>query len=160
MKPQSLKQLIKAGKYGWVNEDINDKNFPDFKEMPAEKTELLHFNKVLSSEKLLEEMTKQGYRPANLKELLTFGKDNPEEQRKYHIIGLGSVWRNLYGGRSVPYLWDDFDGRGLSLGWYDRDWLSNDRFLAVRKLADPLTLKSLELPDTLIINSRTYKLVN
>lgn len=35
------------------------------------------------------------------------------------------------GKRNVPELWNDSNDRNLDLNWFDNDWNSNYRFLAV-----------------------------
>src|SRR3990167_9382333 len=140
-KKESLKNLIKAGNYDFVNDNINDKNFPNFQDMPSGKVELLHFDRYITSEEAIKEMESKGMRPANLKELLVFGKEYPEEQRKYPIVALGSVWRSLLGDRSVAVLWGDVSGRHLYLYWFDCGGGAFDRFAGVRQVAsDTLTL--------------------
>jgi hypothetical protein len=44
-----------------------------------------------------------GYRPAELSELLAFGENYPEVQRKFPVIAFGSIWRR-WDARQVPYL--------------------------------------------------------
>lgn len=140
MKLKTLKQFIQAGKFDYVNKNINDTNFPDFAKMPNEKTELVHFDKVINSDDVLKELESKSMRPANLKELLQFAIDNPDEQRKYSIIALGSVWQDWGGDRRVPCLWFGSGERYLDLVWFENDWYEYNRFLAVRKSADTLTL--------------------
>ncbi|MEX2209726.1 MAG: hypothetical protein WD846_02445 [Patescibacteria group bacterium] len=41
---------------------------------------------------------------------------------------------NSNGNRNVAYLWSNSDKRNLNLNWYENDWYSYYRFLAVRKL--------------------------
>lgn len=43
----------------------------------------------------------------------------------------GSVGK-VNGNRNVPYLNKDGSKRNLNLNWFDNDWNSNYRFLAVR----------------------------
>ena len=98
----SIEALVKAGEYNWVNENIVEKNFP-VEGGGTEQVEfhLVHFNRVMNSADVEKELEKLGLRPANLKELLSFGSTYQEEQRKYPIVALGSVWQNLNGNRNV-----------------------------------------------------------
>lgn len=146
MKQTNLKNLIKAGRYDWINSDINDTNFPDFKDMPEGKTELVHFGRFISSNDVIEELKKKGMRPANLKELLIFGKENPEEQRKFPIVALGSVCRRWFGARLVPGLWRLSGGRSLSLGCFGGGWDEGGRFLGVREVKTAGSLDSPSKP--------------
>jgi len=99
---------------------------------------VFHFNRYTPSEDA-DEIIKADDRqtpwePAKIEGLLAYGAKNPEEQRKYPIIGLGSVAK-VRGGRYVPCL----DGRDaerlLDLIWWGVGWVGVCRFLAVRKLS-------------------------
>ena len=127
----SLSEMIALGKYNWINSDINAENFPIDKPIrDDEETRLFHFDRVISSAEVEAEMAKEGWKPAKIWHLLFWGAKNPEEQKKYPIVALGSVWRGL-----VPCLdWDDIDReRYLYLIRFDNEWDSDCRFLAVRK---------------------------
>ncbi len=126
--------MIRDGKYGWVNSDITEKHFPINQRPNGDvKMKAFHFNQAMESDQVISEMAKQGYRPAELPEALAYAKANPDEQRKYPIVILGSVWRDWDGSRIVPYL-DEWDGkRKLHLVWCGGRWSSSVRFLAVRK---------------------------
>lgn len=131
---QSLKEMIAAGKYGYANENITSSNFPFKGKGKIElEAQLVHFGKFMSSEAVLVELDKMGLRPATLPELLAFGATHSEEQRKYPVVALGSVWQSPSGYRGVPALWVDGSGRYLGLSWFEYDWYEYDRFLAVRK---------------------------
>ena len=131
---QSLADMVSTGKYDWVNSDITEKHFPNTRRGKEEVSlHLVHFNRNIGSEDALRELDKMGFRPATIEELLAFGAQNPEEQRKYPIVALGSVWRHLRGGRCVPSLWLGGAGRRLGLGWWGVDWHSHCRFAAVSK---------------------------
>ena len=131
---RSLKEMIQAGNYDWVNSDINDDHFPIKGEGKVETdTTLFHHGKDASIETILAEMDKQGLRPATLPELLAFGEADPEEQRKYPIIALGSVWQRPRGRRLVAYLDEGDSERELLLSWYEDVGGASCRFLAVRK---------------------------
>ena len=126
---------IQAGNYNWINDYITDKNFPPEKGESGTKEisfELVHLNKVVSSEQALQELESRNLRPATLRELLAFGEKYPDEQRKYSIVALGSVGR-YWDGRGVPCLYGGGRERRLSLARYGGGWYSDCRFLAVRK---------------------------
>ena len=59
---------------------------------------------------------------------------NPNEQRQYPIVGLGS-FAEVLGSRYVPYLCGRGAGRGLDLLWRDVVWYCHYRFLALRELS-------------------------
>lgn len=130
----SLEDRIARGKYDRVNSDIMEKNFPI--DIPADYSvehKLFHFDRNISSQYAIKEMEKEGFRPAKIAELLTFGEQYPETQRQFSIVALGSVWRDLDGSRHVPVLYSYGSPRKLDLHWFENDWYANYRFLAVRK---------------------------
>jgi len=129
----SLKEMISAGKYDWVNDDITEKRFP-IKGSGSSETysELVHFDRNISSKGAVNDLDKQGLRPADIAEILAFGAAFPDEQRKYPIMELGSVAR-VCGLRYVAFLDRDGSERGLSLCRWDGYWLADCRFLAARK---------------------------
>mgnify|MGYP001566810542 CR=1 FL=1 len=124
---------IGEGKYDYANDNITEKNFPTTRKGTAKlDIVLVHLNRDISSEDAIKELDKLGLRPAELHELLAFGAKYPDEQRKYPIVALGSVWRYLF-GRNVPYLWLDDGGRRLGLLWFGPGWRAYYRFAGVRK---------------------------
>jgi len=129
-----LAEMLKDGRFDYVNSDITEKHFPINKRPNGEvEMKLFHFNRVMESDEVIKEMAKEGYRPAESPEGLAYAKANPDEQRKYPIALLGSVWRDWYGGRLVPCLYGVDGERSLRLGWFGHAWGSGYRFLAVRK---------------------------
>ncbi len=133
---RTLADMITAGGYGWVDSDITEKHFPVKPErFTTSGLEIIHFNKWMTTAQVEAELDKRGIRPATIEELLAYGAENPEEQRKHFIIALGSSWVLPDGGRDVPYLFEDGDGRKLNLLW-DRPgyrWRGGALFLVVRK---------------------------
>ena len=129
----SLAEMIKVGRYDWVNSDTTEKHFPmkgsGIKEVT---TELVHFDRGMGSEDVLLELVKRDLRSAFIEELLAFGAKYPEVQRQFPVVALGSIWRRL-DGRIVPCLRRGGSGRSLSLGWFGGRWDDDFRFLAVRK---------------------------
>ncbi len=134
---QTLEQMIANGKYDWHNNSITEKNFPIPTELVGEKVvvsaKLFHFNREVSNKEAIAEMNKDGYRPATLAELLALGEAQPDLQRQFPIIALGSVWRVGGGDRRVSSLSVDDGRRELYLSWFGADWNAYYRFLAVRK---------------------------
>ena len=130
-KLQGLKYLIKKAKFDWVNDNITPKNFPD-KHIRG-KVELIHLHKGISSEDAIKEMYEKGYIPANILELVQFSIDNPEKQREFPIVALGSVWQCPNGYRLVTCLYRGVSERSLDLAWFGGGWGSSYRFAACRK---------------------------
>ncbi len=129
-----LQDLIATGNFGYVNASITEANFPD---PPAGRQvssqtdfKVYDFKKTISSDHAVAQMAKEGYRPANLRELLNWM--SPNWNGKDLVVALGQEWRDSLGDRHVPSLY--FVGsRKLSLDWCDGlDWDSDCRFLAVR----------------------------
>ena len=131
----SIESLIAQGKYDWKNDSITSQNFQTTRKGEATiNLEPVHLNQFLTSDEVIAELKKKGLRPAEPHELLSFGIQYPEEQRKYPIVALGSVWRFWHGDRDVPFLWsDDVVVRRLYLLYFDFRWREDFRFLAVRE---------------------------
>jgi hypothetical protein len=138
-KYRSLEEMIKAGKFDWKDDDINSINFPNPKEKELLnqviklKAKVFDFKKDISSEDVLKELDKEGYRPATVTELLALAEIDPDLQRQFVIFSLGSVWRRSATDYYVPYLGAGDDERGLDLDGFEGDWSVGCRFLAVRK---------------------------
>lgn len=128
--------------FDWVNDDYRRAKFEAIKICEAISRETrevtfqyVHMNRGASTEEVLVEMDRCGLRPALFEELLAFAKAHPDEQRKYPIVVLGSVWVRPDGNRLVACL-NEYDGRRrlhLRLFWCGGDWVGGCRFLAVRK---------------------------
>lgn len=129
---KSLKEMIVAGHYDRIDDDITENRSPVTGVGTQELTvELVHFGRNMSSASVEAELNKRGLRPATLTELLAFGEKYPDLQRQIPIIALGSVAR-VRDRRRVPCLNVGDGRRRLGLVWYDGDWLDRYRFLAVR----------------------------
>ena len=131
---KSLAEMIAAGNYDWVNEDITQDHFP-IKGSGQEEKEvvLFHFDKVMTSEQAITDMDKAGFRPVLIEEFLALGAQQPELQKKFPIICLDSVWRSSHGDRYVPCLDCDGARRDLHLYGLGLAWVVDYRFVAVRK---------------------------
>lgn len=131
---ESLKDMISAGKYDWVNPGITEKNFPVKGTGKSEvEVEIVHYNKAMTSEQVFADFKAHGLKPAPVEVGLALGKDRPDLQREFPIVMLGSVWQSLRGDRRTPFLWGGAGARDLSLNYFDEDWHWNYRFLAVRE---------------------------
>ena len=146
-----LEQFIADGKYDFVGDLITDKNFPAPPKLVGQKLELLaklfHFDNHISSEDIIFEMNKAGYRPANLLELLVVGFLYPDLQRQFSIYALGSIVLtngNLteFGDyrpqachyRFVPCLFlDMFSKRRLCVGSFDNSSSAKSLYLGILK---------------------------
>jgi len=138
---QSLEQMIVAGRYDWKNSDITGEHFPSKGRGKIEfEARYFHFNRNISSKNAVEKIKAEDpanpWAPAQIVHLLAHGATNPEEQRKYPIVGLGSV-ALVCGRRDVPYLNGNDAKRNLGLHWWSYDWAPIYRFLAVRRVSAP-----------------------
>lgn len=105
----------------------------DIDETPGEKIFFVkHFNREIESEGAIAEMDKLGYRPATYLEVYAFQKANPELQRQFRIIALGSFEMND-DHRFFVMLDSDSGGRVFSFCFDEGGWHSRYRFLFVRK---------------------------
>jgi len=130
---QTLEEMIAVGRYDWKDDDIIVKRFPiEGKGIVEFEAVLFHFDKNISSECAKKQIEQAGYEVAKIEHILSFGANYPEEQRKFPIVGLGSVGR-VDGCRDVPCLSGSGSERDLNLDWWDDDWRAYYRFLGVRK---------------------------
>lgn len=132
---RSRAEMIKAGNYDWVNDDITKRNFPvEDKGEKKKNIVLFHFNKYMESDDVIAEMNKAGYRPANADEILALGEAHPDLQREFPIVALGSVWRSPGGSRDMLCLNRRGFKRNLVLLCFGGGWLNvGFRFAAVCK---------------------------
>ena len=94
---------------------------------------LLHTSRCATTLEMLAEMDRLSLRPALSVETLAFAKAHPDVQRQFPLLGLGSVWVDSSGDRTVLCLYERNVDRLLGLTWCDGVWNSGFRFLAVRK---------------------------
>jgi hypothetical protein len=135
---KSLRDMIAAGRYDWVNDDITPKRFPIKGTGVAQfETKVFHFDRYISSDDAVAATTADDksnpWEPAKIEVLLAYGTKNPDEQRQYPIIALGSV-AEIGADHNVPYLDRSGAERVLRLYWWGRYWNDRCRFLAVRRL--------------------------
>ncbi len=130
----SVEDAIQAGDYQAVHSEITSKNFPSTRKGQAElEIMLVRFDNRMTSEGVVRELDEEGLRAAALPEFLAFGAKYPDVQRKFSVVGLGSVWQDRKGYRNVPCLYTASEGRYLDLHWWDDGWYSYSRFAAIRK---------------------------
>ena len=132
---KSVDELVKAGEFDWVSDNITSANFPNPANGTAGNHELalFHFGKTMSSDAVKAEMDKEGYEPANAWDLLAFAKKEPNLQRQFPTVALKNVWQDPDRYRRVPYLYGSAGDRHLDLDCLDVDWGGRCRFLARRK---------------------------
>lgn len=125
-KIPTLETLIKKWKFDHISSDITDDQFSQPTKLGTDY-KLYLFDRYISSEDAIKEMENEGYRPANIYELLLWKEWNEKDW----VVALGSVGL-VSGGRGVPCLDEVGSKRCLGLYWWDGDWNGYYRFLAVR----------------------------
>jgi hypothetical protein len=85
----------------------------------------------MTSDGVIAEAAKDGYRPATLAEAIAFTNAYPDLQRQFWIVILGSFVRYA-GNRDVPVLGSDNGRRDLGCCWFGHKWSAGTRFLLVR----------------------------
>jgi hypothetical protein len=132
---RSFSEIISAGNYRWVSEEITRDRYPVTGQGKHElKVKLFHFRcERISNEKVLEEIQSQGFRPAVIEELLALGESQPDFQERFPIVALGSGWTNAKDVRYVPCL--DLVGKKRVLRLYviKETWAECFRFFAIRE---------------------------
>ena len=130
---EPVEALAARGKYDRENGNIISTNFPT-KQKGAAKVavELVNFNRSIPTKEAFVELDEREFRPAELHELLALGIEQPDLQRQFPIVAIGSCWRDLDGRRRVPCLHGDGNGRDLDLFHSEGAWNERYRFLAVR----------------------------
>lgn len=127
-----FEERIARGHYGWRHGDLTEERFPVTRDQPGEQAQkLFHFGRSISSEEAIRLIREDGFEPGRIGDILAFGENFPERQRRNPIVGLGSV-AEVDLKLSVPALWFDGERRTLDVIWYDGDWHRNYRFLGVR----------------------------
>jgi len=140
---KTIEEMVAAGGYNYANPDITTKNFPPKgKGIVEVQIQLVHFNRVMSSDAVLEELDKMGLKPVMPMEISALGAKYPDLQRQFPIAGLGQVWQVPNGNRNVLCLESDDRKRNLNLNWLENDWNENWRFAAVRKFFFILPLRA------------------
>lgn len=134
---QSFSQMVENGKYNSVNEKITEECFPIFITAKTKVTfQLFYLNEhYAGTGEVLAEMKNRGLRPATLPELLAFGAQFPDEQRKYPIVALGSGCKYFEGCNFVPALIGTENERhvGVYFDDYFTKWNGAYRFLVEEK---------------------------
>ena len=130
---RTIERLVRAGKYNFANGNITSQNFPTTREGVVQlKAVLVHFNRFIKSDDAVAELDKLKLRAGEIHELLAFGEQHPDEQRKYPILALGSIVK--FGDyRYFPYLSGWSGRRKANLGWWGGRCRDSCRFLAFRK---------------------------
>ncbi|MFH0840557.1 MAG: hypothetical protein V1865_01020 [bacterium] len=121
--------LVKVNSYDWVDNNIVVKNFPVEKSGKVDLNLALIHSNFLWTGQMKRWMEYNDLRPANIAELLAFGEAYPDEQQKYSIVALGSIWLNEEDEQHyVPFI-QDISKSYLGLHRFGSNWYGNWRFL-------------------------------
>jgi hypothetical protein len=131
----TLADYVAACRFDYANPNIVEQNFPIGRMgSPSHEAELVYYGRNMKTEAVHADLAKRGLHPATLLEQLVWCARNPELQRQFPIVALGSDWRGV-GGLLVPVLCGNDGRRSLGLYWDGlvSEWDGAFRFLAVRK---------------------------
>ncbi|MCG2693720.1 hypothetical protein L6259_00310 [Candidatus Parcubacteria bacterium] len=131
---QIFHRMLFACEFDWVNKSVTEENFP-VAEAPDEDTEyeLVCLNRMASTKEAEAEIKNRGLEPATLADLLLYVRKNPDEQKRYPIVALGSRWQDSDGCWWSPYADYWRGGRYLGLNWREHDWRGRCGFLARKR---------------------------
>ncbi len=135
----SVEDAIKSGRFTLpVSQDITSEHFPtERKGVDEVPFRIERFNRVLSTEDVLQKLDDKGMRPAELIEICFFsGQHVYAREEKCLIVALGSVWQSDSGIHFVPCLVGQGREHGLGLTLASKrisGWGSFYQFAAVCK---------------------------
>ena len=148
-----LTELLKQFKFDYINSDITNEKFT-LESDGLEPTELVHFDKNMSTDEILKDLDSRGLVPARIEHLIQYAIQNSEYTEFIVALGSSCVFSN--GRRCSPYMYQYGRERDLDLGWVGDGWGGGCRFLALKQdkaleplepqtLAEHRTLGSLEI---------------
>lgn len=138
---RTIENLLREGKYNWINANVIDENFPTEKTgMETIDIFIIPFNKLFGNgRQIVKELDGLGYKPATPAQLLALGIKYPDLQRRFFIAALGQCWLAPIGFRCVLFLLGSIGGRDVDIYWFMDKWDSRWRFAAVRKYTQTAT---------------------
>lgn len=135
---RTLEEMILIGVYDKRDLLIGGNKIVIPQDLPGQKrfvrAKLLNFKAgtKIFSDYIIKEMAKEGYYPANLIELLSFGKDYRKMQKYTKIVALGSVF-SFSGKPYSPVIDSKFsEERFLTSNLFNEEWTGRYKFLAVK----------------------------
>lgn len=99
----SLEELLRYGNYDFGNDLFKNSRFildrlekehngrKEKRDSDFVRIRLIHFNCVQHEEDLFEQIKNMGFRPADVRALLSFGEIYPHVQLRFEIVALGST---------------------------------------------------------------------
>jgi hypothetical protein len=127
-------ELVRRGKYDWVNNWITDEHFPIVEHIPQNRRiELISFGYDPDSEAVFREFSRKGLERPTYEDVFYFGIQNPEEQKRHSIVFLHEPVVSSGGGRYVLVLYGISSRRDLGFNWFDDRWSRGFVFAGVRR---------------------------
>lgn len=132
---------IEEAKFDWITDydgKLIRKNprehlYPVPTGIVEQRITLVHLNRYPKRKEIIAEMDTLNVRPVLSPEFLALTKAHPDLQRKFPLVGLGSVWVDSRGYRRVLYAYERSDERHLDLIWAGSEWVEYCRFPVVCK---------------------------
>jgi hypothetical protein len=131
----SIEEAVKklSSHYDRKSPKITSRNFPTNRKGRVDiALELIQLNRAISTNMVIREIDKSGYRPAEIRELLAFGESYPKVQYECCIAALGSIWKSQY-SCYVPYFYRDGLKRNIGIRWIEHEWQKLSQFAVVQK---------------------------
>lgn len=134
---RGVRDSIIAGDYDVVSKHMTGKKFRVGKERGRKKVSFRIYDPHDTElDDLIREMNHDGYEPANLKELLTFGELDSKSpffpQDEFRIAACGALWID-HGHCRTAVLWRSCDRRKIRWFNFNREKRVKYCLLAVRK---------------------------
>lgn len=119
-----LEQIIKKSEWYYVNSELTSENFPKPDLIETTGAKIIKMGKPFSSQEALDEIKRQGCRPANVWELAEWANEHREEMDKETwIVALGQIWKDSDGDHGVPFVYRHSDGDfRFNLGYFEGPW--------------------------------------
>ncbi len=129
---KTLAEMTTIGNFDEIDLDINERYFGAETLVVGINPRLYHFDRHVSTDDAIGLMARDGFRPGTLGDLSIYDDQDQEADRRYPIVGLGSVGV-IRGNHRVPYFIRNASPLKLHLISTILGWDGNYRFLAVRK---------------------------
>lgn len=128
----TIAELVEAGRYDWVNEDVSDDHFPNVLDTISRVgLKLFNFDRRISTEEVVLAMKKEGFVAANAAELLSLGNQYKNLQKQFPLVALGQRWDFSPKNSFVLCLaWHGLLRRIYLLTQHKREWPAHTRFVA------------------------------
>lgn len=126
-------EMVAAGGYDHVNEFLTEPSYQvRGSGAVGVEVDLVCLARDASTDEVLRTLESPGSRLGRIEELLALGAAEPDLQRSFPIVALGSVADYPAGYRRIPFLWGSPRVRHLDLRWDEHTWGENIRFLTAR----------------------------